>query len=103
MIVFYRFVFYMNEMRYIVSLNAQLIHRVFSQRLTRALQSVSVRGPPRHTYCLLDTASILFGLTTLRTESGWLKKKLPGMKLEKQKEKRRVMRKRDGSGACRAE
>ena len=60
---FYRFVFYMNEMRYIVSLNAQLIHRVFSQRLSRTLPSVSVRGLPRRTYCLRDTASILFGLT----------------------------------------
>ena len=47
MIVFYRFVFYMNEMRFIVSLNAQLIHRVFSQRLSRTLPSVSVRGLPR--------------------------------------------------------
>ena len=28
MIDIYRFVFYMNEMRFIVSLNAQLIHRV---------------------------------------------------------------------------
>ena len=62
MIVFYRFVFYMNEIRYIVSLNAQLIHRVFSQRLSRTLPIVSVRGPPRRTYCLRDTASILFGL-----------------------------------------
>ena len=103
MIVFYRFVFYMNEMRFIVSLNAQLINRVFSQRLSRTLPSVSVRGPPRRTYCLLDTASILFGLTIRTPEGSWLKKKLPGMKLEKQKEKRRVMRKRDGSGARRAE
>ena len=38
----------MNEIRYIVSLNAQLIHRVFSQRLSRTLPSISVRGPPRH-------------------------------------------------------
>ena len=60
---FYHFVFYMNEIRYIVSLNAQLIHRVFSQRLSRTLPIVSVRGLPRRTYCLLDTASILFGLT----------------------------------------
>ena len=87
MIVFYRFVFYMNEMRLIVSLNAQLVHRVFSQRLSCTLPSVSVRGPPRHTYCLLDTASILFGLTTLRTESGWLKKKLPRKKNKKRIEK----------------
>ena len=70
---------------FIVSLNAQLIHRVFSQRLTRTLPSVSVRGPPRRTYCLRDTASILFGLTTLKTESSWLKKKLPRMKLDDDK------------------
>ena len=62
MIIFYRFVFYMNEIRYIVLLNAQLIHRVFSQRLSRTLPSVSVHGPPQYAYCLLDTASILFGL-----------------------------------------
>ena len=83
MIVFYRFVFYMNEIRYIVSLNAQLIHRVFSQRLSRTLPIVSVRGPPWRTYCLRDTASILFGLTTLRTECSWLKKKLPRKKNKK--------------------
>ena len=63
MIDIYHFVFYMKEIRFIVSLNAQLIHRVFSQRLTRALPSVSVRGPPRHMYCFLDKVSILFGLT----------------------------------------
>ena len=75
----------MKEIKFIVSLNAQLIHRVFSQRLSRTLPIVSVYGPPRHTYCLRDTASILFGLTTLRTESSWLKKKMPRMKLEDEK------------------
>ena len=43
----------------VVSLNAQLIYRVFSQRLSRTLPSVSVRDPPRRTYCLLDTKSSL--------------------------------------------
>ena len=74
----------MNEISFIVSLNVQLIHRVFSQRLSCALPSVSVRGPPRRTYCLRDTASILFELTISMPEGSWLKKKLPGMKLEKQ-------------------
>ena len=73
MIDIYRFVFYMNEIRFIVLLNAQLIHRVFSQRLSRTLPIVSVRGPPRRTYCPRDTASILFGLTLL--ERRWVKRR----------------------------
>ncbi len=39
MIDIYRFVFYMNEIRFIVLLNAQLIHRVFTQCLARTLPS----------------------------------------------------------------
>ena len=37
--------------RTVVSLNAQLIHRVFSQRLSRTLPSVNVRCPPRCVSC----------------------------------------------------
>ena len=46
---------------YGVLLNAQLIHRVFTQCLARTLPGVSVRCLPRSAYCLRDTTSILFG------------------------------------------
>ena len=50
---------------YGVSLNAQLIHRVFSQRLSRTLPSVSVRGPPRRVSRTPASAS------ASRTAYGW--------------------------------
>ena len=47
------------SLRTVVSLNAQLIHRVFTQCLTRALPSVSMRCLPRRAYWLLATMSSL--------------------------------------------
>ena len=48
-----------------VLLNAQLIHRVFSQCLSRTLPIVSVRGPPRHVSRAPASAS------ASRTACGW--------------------------------